>query len=226
MALDRARAPHVRRWRGFPPPPSLPLLRPALPLQQRRPPRGRDTRSSPPSRVRCPPWQRACCTRAPQDGRPRRPRWRPRRRPSGVTAAADRAGRHAARRTRRCTDRRAVARPWLGRWCGVEWDVRPGGRSPVTERTHLCGGGSRRPARRTPPAQATVAVRLGGEGVLMSLAGGGGPGELSERVFFLCLLSFRGFLYEGPGGQMICPRLLGWHAPRLFVALCARFNLE
>jgi len=145
---------------------------------------------------------------------------------AGVTAAADRAGRHAARRTRRCTDRRAVARPWLGRWCGVEWDVRPGGRSPVTERTHLCGGGSRRPARRTPPAQATVAVRLGGEGVLMSLAGGGGPGELSERVFFLCLLSFRGFLYEGPGGQMICPRLLGWHAPRLFVALCARFNLE
>jgi len=64
-----------------------------------------------------------------------------------------------------------------------------GRRSPVAERTHLRGRGSRRPPWRTPPGPATVAVRLGGEGVLTSLAGGGGPGESSERVccYFFCV---------------------------------------
>ena len=103
------------------------------------------------------------------------------------------------------------------------------GRLLVAEQTHLCGGGSGRPAWRTPPRQATVAVRLGGEGVLTRLAGGGRSRRVERKgvlLLLLCLLLFRGVHNEGPGGQMICPRLLGWHAPRLFVTLCALFNFE
>ena len=88
-----------------------------------------------------------------------------------MTAAADREGRHVARRLRRGTDGLAAARPWLGRWRGADWGVRPGGA--------LAGRRADTPLRRRerPPS---VADPTGANDGGCAAGGGGVPDESSR----------------------------------------------